>query len=368
MTVGPGAGEFEVHPPRGEFYLEIGPDCSETIVSSGQQEGVGTPFYGRYYYPGVTDIAKATRISLNPGEDRFLEIRLPRQEPKTIKLEVAGVPEGTKTQLALERRTVGNFRHTVAKATMRAGDQIGIHGLSEAEYTLTAWSVDGSSERMAVVQRFSTTNQRFSHLRLHLEPTLTLPLVVRVEGPSAIPSGWNFSMRADGRDNPEEGFSSVDGGSTSSVHGLIPGRYQVYAGAPPGWVVSKMQYGVLDAVHQIFTLDANVSTLELTLSRRFGAIKGQLSDRGGPIDNAMIVLVPEPMPENAYVNSFPWTHLDEGGHYEFRNVPLGRYRVIAFYNETLRSYHDLAAIREHAKGYLEVNVVSDKTSIANFAQ
>jgi hypothetical protein len=128
-----------------------------------------------------------------------------------------------------------------------------------------------------------------------------------------------------------------------------------------------MRYGTLNATHQIFTLDANVPTLNITLSRRFGAITGTLAGRSGPMDNAMVVLVPEPMPENAYVNSFPWTHLDESGRYEFHNVPPGRYRVVPFYGNTLGFYHDLDAIREHAKGYFEVNVASDKISIVNSA-
>jgi hypothetical protein len=290
--------------------------------------------------------------------------------PKTVSLEIVGVPDDAKIQLALERRTARYYPPTVAKASMKAGEPVEIRGMSQAEYTLIAWTTDGPKGRMAVVQRFSTGRQDVSHLKLQLMPTLTLQAVVRAEGsPVDTPSGWGFSMKAEGREDPDEGISSVSGGSSSAatLYGLMPGRYQVYAAAPPGWVVSEMRYGALDAIHQIFALGANVSTLSLTLSRRFGAITGTLTGRTGPMDNAMVVLVPDPMMENAYVNSFPWAHLDESGRYEFKNVPPGRYRVIPFYDNTLGSYHDLGAIREHAKGYFEVNVVSDKTSIVNFA-
>jgi hypothetical protein len=128
-----------------------------------------------------------------------------------------------------------------------------------------------------------------------------------------------------------------------------------------------MQFGTLDAIHQIFTLES-AARLVITLSRRFGAVTGSLTDGTGPMNRAALVLVPEPMPQNAYVNSFQWTHLDESGQYQFKNVVPGRYRVIPFYESTLGTYLDLNALREHARGYREVVVQSGKTSSGvNFA-
>jgi hypothetical protein len=68
------------------------------------------------------------------------------------------------------------------------------------------------------------------------------------------------------------------------------------------------------------------------------------------------------------IYTFPWTHLDEDGRYEFKHVVPGRYRVIPFYGSTLKLYHDLPALREHAQGYQEVNVLPGKTITGvNFA-
>lgn len=64
-------------------------------------------------------------------------------------------------------------------------------------------------------------------------------------------------------------------------------------------------------------------------------------------------------PFKAY--AFPWTHLDESGRCEFRNVVPGRYRLIPLYGSTLGLYHDLQALREHARGYRDVDVLPGKT-------
>jgi hypothetical protein len=128
-----------------------------------------------------------------------------------------------------------------------------------------------------------------------------------------------------------------------------------------------MQFGAADAVHQMFTLD-NASTMTVTMSKAFGAVTGSLSEGNGPKDNAIVVLAPEPIPKDAWINTFPWTHLDENGRYEFKHVVPGRYRVIPFYGSTLKSYHDLPALREHAQGYREVNVLPGNTITGvNFA-
>lgn len=364
MKAAKGAGEFEVLPPRGEFYLEIIPNDTEKIAVRAEQSVSTSPFYGRSYYPGVMDIASATPIALAPGEDRILEIRLARQNPRTVSIEIEGAPEDSHIQLALERRTVGHFPPQLANASVDARDPIQIEGLSAAEYTLIAWTDDVAGRRMGIVRRFSAGNGNNAHLKLNLKPTLTLQGFVRRDASSGGEIGeGSFSMRADGRASPQEGYSQVKfkGGAPFHVGGLFPGEYQVYAGPPPGWVVSKMQYGALDAIHQIFALGVASTGLEITLSRRFGTVTGSLTDGNGPMDNAMMVLVPESMPANPYVNSFPWTHLDESGRYEFRNIVPGRYRVVPFYGSTLGLYHDLQALREHARGYRDVDVLPGKT-------
>ncbi len=346
------------------------PDTAETFVSRTENGDTPRSFYGRSYYPGVTDLAAATPLSLAPGENRFLEIRVGTREPKTVAIDISGVSKGARVQLALERRTPGYFPPTIAKGSVNAGDPVEIQGLSEAEYTLIAWSAGETGSRVGAIRRFSPVT--VSRVDLTLEPTLTLQGVVRGEAPSpAAPVGdWNISLKSDDTENPDEGSSYVRLGSdeTFRIPGLMPGRYQVYASAPPGWVVSKIQYGSLDAIHQIFTLHAGTTPLVVTLTRQFGAVAGRLTDRKGPVDNAMVVLVPQPMPENAYVYSFPWTALDENGRYEFREVPSGRYRVIPFYGSTLPSYHDLAALRQHAKGYVDLEILPGKVSIADFCR
>jgi Carboxypeptidase regulatory-like domain len=371
MKPGQGAGEFEMLPPRGEFYLEIVPDNNEKIAVRGEQGVSSLPFYGRSYYPGVTDIAMATPIVLAPGEHRFRDIRLSKQAPKTVTIDIAGVPSDAKIELALERRSVGYFPPTVAKASAYAKDPIQIRGLSATEYILTAWTKDIGAGRKGLVRRFRPENLNASQLKLDLAPTSTIHGIVQLDAspaPQAI-GDWSYSMKSDDRENPGEGYSAIQikAPEPFSVGGLFPGKYQVYASAPPGWVVSKMKYGMLDAIHQTFTLDTT-SSMVVTLSRQFGTVTGSLTDANGPMDNAMVVLMPEPMPEDPYVSSFPWAHLDEKGGYEFRYVAAGHYRVVPFYGDTLGLYHDARAFREHARGYRDVDVLPGKTCTGvNFA-
>src|SRR5262249_48039083 len=143
-------------------------------------------------------------------------------------------PDDGRIELALERRSVGYYPHTLVRASVRATDPIELDGLSAAKYTLIAWTNDGGSGRMGVVRQFSPGNLEATSLKLNLEPTLTLRCIVREDSRSEdVTIGvWYFSMRAAGRENPDEGYSQVkiEGASAFSVSGLFPGEYQVYAG------------------------------------------------------------------------------------------------------------------------------------------
>jgi hypothetical protein len=372
---GKAPGEFEITglPSEAFYYIEIVPDENESIVVQREPAEASPNFHGRSFYPGVADIGMATPIVLGPGENRQLEIRLPKRQPGIVPIEITApgdVPEAN-IELALERKSLpGWYPKVVAKATVRNHDSITLEGLSEGSYTLFARSVAAGAGPIGAVRQFSGSDRTIGQLKLNLEPMLKLKGVVHVDPKSAdsqtpTPGGYLYL----GSNDQPEGTNNVKitAGTTFEIDGLRPGQYFLASNATPGWVISKMEFGKADAVHQMFTLD-DASVLDVTLTRGFGAVNGSLTEGNKPVDNAMVVLVPEPIPEDAWVNSFPWNHLDENGNYEFKFVVPGRYRVIPFYGSSLDRYHDLAAIREHAQGYHDVTVLSGKTiSNVNFA-
>jgi hypothetical protein len=142
---------------------------------------------------------------------------------------------------------------------------------------------------------------------------------------------------------------------------IPPGVNYLTWNTAAGWVVSRAAYGELDVTHSTFNLDGT-RPLVVTLSQKYGAVKGTIRDGAAPIDIAWVVLVPDPLPASAWVNSFPWRHLDERGGYEFNYVPPGQYRVVPFYDDTLQLYGDLDPIQAHAKGYREVTVKAGETA------
>lgn len=128
----------------------------------------------------------------------------------------------------------------------------------------------------------------------------------------------------------------------------------------PGWIVSRAAYGELDVTHATFDPDGT-RPLVVTLSQEYGAVKGTIRDGAAPTDIAWVVLVPDPIPASASVNSFPWTHLDEQGGYEFNYVPAGRYGVVPFYDDTLELFRELDSIEAHAKGSRDIIVKAGET-------
>lgn len=142
---------------------------------------------------------------------------------------------------------------------------------------------------------------------------------------------------------------------------IIPGGTGVFSNAAPGWIVSRITYGGQDVTYRNFQLD-DQHTLVVTLSRTYGTVKGTIRDGVAPMDNAWVVLVPEPLVDQR-LESIPWKNLDENGGYEFNLTPPGRYRVVPFYDDTLQLYRDLDAMRAHAKGYKEV-VVEPKQTVS----
>jgi hypothetical protein len=368
-------GEFEITGLSSEarYFIEIVPAKSEGITVQTKSAEPQPAFYGRSFYPGVADIGGATPIVLGPGEDRQLEIRLPKQEPGNVPIEITApddAPE-TRIELSLERKSLpGWYPKVVAKATVRNHDSIALEGLSEGPYTLVARSVAEDGGRVGAVRQFSGSDRNVGQLKLNLEPLLQLKGIVHVDPESAnsqtpAPSGYLYLSSSD---QPEGPISvTITPGTTFEIDGLRQGQYHLASNSTRGWVISRMEFGKADAVHQMFTLDG-VSVLDVTLSRRFGTVRGSIRAGKVGVDEAAVVLAPEPLPEDAWVNSFPWSHVDENGNYEFKFVVPGGYRVIPFYGSNLARYHDLGAIREHAQGYRDVIVLPGKTTGSiNFA-
>ena len=143
---------------------------------------------------------------------------------------------------------------------------------------------------------------------------------------------------------------------------ISPGGTGVSSNVAPGWIISQITLGGEDVTYRNFQLDDR-HTLVVTLSRKYGTVKGTIRDGSAPMDNAWVVLVPDPLVDQR-LESIPWRNLDQNGSYEFNLVPPGRYRVVPFYDDTLRRYRDLEAMRVHAKGYREV-VVGPKQTVTD---
>ncbi len=127
-------------------------------------------------------------------------------------------------------------------------------------------------------------------MKLDLKPTLTLRGFAQTDTRAARPAvDGHFSLSAVGRADPGEAYSQVKfkSGQAFQIGGLFPGEYQVYAAPPTNWIVSKIEYGALDAINQIFNLDTASPSVKITLSRKFGTVTGRVTNGNLTISSTM---------------------------------------------------------------------------------
>ena len=324
-------GSFVVeHLAPGAYILRIDPPRFG-VISAGSEtpDRMG---YEKAWYPNVPAYEMASPVTVAPGEDRKLEVRL---QKRTL-LSASGtlhVPE------ELEKDAIWIALHGPLGPVEGSLPQAGpfrIDELTDGPYTvLASTKTTPGHARVFGSATFGLNGHDIENLRVNMVPAVSLRAIVSMaEENVGVPSGLNFfALPLDGW-GPETGNYQKE---RLLLTDLPPGKYAPGLNVPAGFAVASATYGGRPLPPSTaIEVTAPESAVTYVLTTKLGRVAGTVLDKEGkPVANANVWLLPHDLPNT--VDQFVILNrgnsgnakTDATGGFFFDGLAPGRYKVVA---------------------------------------
>lgn len=178
-----------------------------------------------------------------------------------------------------------------------------------------------------------------------LKKGVTIPVQFNIEGQqfSTVKGAdeMRLSLEPVAQIDSWQGTNRVNADGVARLENTQEGEYRVYVdqGTAKDLYVREVVYGRTDVLYENLVISDEVpSALTVTLSSKGGQIEGNLTDAfSQPANGAEVVLIPD---QRDRKRLFKRVNTDHNGHFVFRAVPPGGYKVFAWEAIEPRAYYD----------------------------
>jgi len=374
---------------RGEyrfFWIEPG---RYYVRAAQRQEGyfgaaVVDRFVPTVYYPGFVTPENATIIEVLPGsESSAIDIVVPQLSGHTVRGRVVDASTGkppkavsiqvgprTTSGLALEWEPSGRggARYNATTGTFEIRDVLpGVYWLNAS--VNVDFNAPISAERLADVKtgddlwRTAFSNAVSARVPLEMRASdiddvvvtltkgVTIPVRVSVEGVEMSALKDFDSIRVN-LSNAEESVwgegTRTNAEGLSRIEGVAPGEYKVNVdtGKVKELYVKDIRYGRGGGLDELVEIsDQSASTLQVLLSPRSGQIEGNLVDTlSQPVSGGLVVLIPDDRDRRRL---YKQVNADHNGHFVFKAVPPGGYKVFSWEALEYNAFHDSEVLSKY---------------------
>ncbi|MGH9674487.1 MAG: carboxypeptidase regulatory-like domain-containing protein, partial [Bryobacteraceae bacterium] len=350
-------GEFRVaNLPAGRFYISATGSRNEaamlshmTVSQPAEEQG-----YATVYYPGVTDVAGAAPIEIQPGSEiRGMDIRLVKQRVLRVRGKIIG---GTRQPaMVLLMPKTGDVFSMVNRnmSSTRPDGEFEIRNVTPGSYILSAQSADPSGRSYARMP-IEVGESHVENLVLTLQPSFSVQGRLRYEG---TPPAQSAPIRLMARSLDDRmGFGSAsamvkeDGAFT--LANVVADKLQLSAfGLPPGAYLKSVRLGEQEVLEQGLDMSGGptAAALDVLVSMNAGQVTGAVTnDKSEPVSGAVILLAPD---EKRAKLEFLYKQIttDQSGAFAIQGVAPGDYTVYAFEEVDRTSWRDPEYLRPHEK-------------------
>jgi 5-hydroxyisourate hydrolase-like protein (transthyretin family) len=298
------------------------------------------------YYPGTTDISRATAIDIKSGSEAVLDFVVPRQQLFTVSGKVVNpapaAASGTfpAVTISLAFQTLTGSNGAFFPQHQDYDPATGIFMLRDVlpgSYMLQA-AVAGFSARMPV----EVTNSNVENLVVAVNNGVSITGRFVVDGgnlPAANTLQIQMRLASNALQNylgtaPSSPNPAADG--SFSIAGVLQGEYRIVANPSQDFYVKELRYNRLDALTNPVSVCCNsdAATIEVVISRNVGQIDGVIvDDRGQPVPGVQAVLIPD---ARQRTELYKTATTDQTGRFVMRGVTPGDYKLFAW--EALENY------------------------------
>jgi protocatechuate 3,4-dioxygenase beta subunit len=364
--------------PPGRYYVSASAGSSAISVLVLGGNVIADRVFPQTFYPGVLDPTRAPVIEIQPGAE-LNGIDIVMTQPTTFRIRghvldsvgkpprgfsvglvprvEAGAPQplttGTSNYASTTNSENGTFeiRNVIAgsywlRATLstNADDPVPANLVNTARTAseLLDLVLLGANRGTAQIP-IDVTNSDVENANLTMMPTISIPVQLSLDNMQLNQLSGVDRIRINLRNtNPSAPSTAQRSAFTDdgrgSIDNVTPGEYRILAtlGVQPDLFIKDVRFGTKSAlIDPIQITNQTSETLSVVLSNNGGRVDGTLLDaQSKPQTGIAVVLIPDESRDRTEL--YKNTTTDQTGHYAFRGIPPGNYKLFAW--EAIENY------------------------------
>jgi len=337
-------GEYRIYwITPGRYYLAAGTTPAD-FANQRSSPNDSTDTYSLTFYPGTTDLNRATVVDIRSGDERVLDFSVGKQQLYKIRGRVlvdpatGQFPVSADITIAAAALGGGSTMRSYGRAYNPQNGILEVRDLMPGVYLASISSPAGSAK-----VPFEIVNNDIDGLMFILKHSVSILGRIQMDGGAGLPASISrvFLRVVPLQSAALSGFSLsaaplADGSFT--LENVLPGEYRVVGPDEAGLYLKSVLFGgkdVLNRTIQIRDTDSAPSRIEIILSPNVGRIDGiVLDDRSQPLPGIQAVLVPDLNRERTEL--FKTASTDRSGRFTLQGVTPGEYKAFAW--EALEAY------------------------------
>jgi hypothetical protein len=310
------------------------------------------------YYPHETEAARASMISLQPGDRANADLTLQPVPALHLRFAVRGTgpPQGVGIQV-MQRSFGGLPIFANAQIVSMDKDSIEVAGIPPGHLLVhldTHADPENKRGNHSLQQEIDATQDETVNLT-EITDEVAVSGKVEVTGTVGLPDSAGIMFRS--AETGLDYFANIskEGKNEFQIADVKPGNYNLFLGNAPGFYIDKVQaVGATVSGESVTIGSATQVRLAVRIGQGLGRVDGFALRDAKPAAGVMILLIPNQSQNDPL--QFHRDQSDSDGSFTLQELPPGRYTLVAIENGWNQQWADPAVFKQWLSGGEAVQV------------